>query len=79
MPSLMKLLRSNSWSNDSYSGGDVFGTICARGDLNSTKPSPYGCMDAKVGERWSLGSTVHHWSWSYYEVSFVHVLQVARN
>ncbi len=45
---LARLLRSGRWKNDSYSGNDVWGTLCARGDLDPVNPAAYGCMDAKV-------------------------------
>lgn len=50
---LTKLLRSNKWHNDTYSGNDVWGTLCARGDLSPTRPTAYGCHDAK-GTSYSL-------------------------
>ncbi|KAG1665434.1 hypothetical protein FOA52_005776 [Chlamydomonas sp. UWO 241] len=48
----MALLRSNAAPNDSYSGGDAWATICARGDLVGgllhRKPVADGCIDGKM-------------------------------
>ena len=44
----LRLLRSNHWGNDSYTDNDVWGTLCARGDLDPRRPIAYGCMDVKV-------------------------------
>jgi hypothetical protein len=48
LPGLAELLRGARWKNDSYSGNDVWGTLCARGDLDAARPVAYGCMDVKV-------------------------------
>lgn len=45
---LADLLRGSRWGNDTYTGNDVWGTLCARGDLDPAKPVAYGCMDVKV-------------------------------
>lgn len=45
---LGKLLRHNKWGNDTYTDNDVWGTLCARGDLSPKRPTAYGCIDAKV-------------------------------
>ncbi|GAX82744.1 hypothetical protein CEUSTIGMA_g10170.t1 [Chlamydomonas eustigma] len=48
LEALKRVLRSNSWGPDNYTNNEVFGTICARGDLDPVNPTPYGCLDAKV-------------------------------
>ncbi|KAK3804159.1 hypothetical protein RRG08_047627 [Elysia crispata] len=42
------LLRYNDYTHEPYSEGNPIFTICARGDLDSKKPSPFGCYDTKV-------------------------------
>lgn len=46
---LKLFMRSNSWSTDPLSGGNSFGAICGRGDINPKHPKASGCNDAKVG------------------------------
>jgi hypothetical protein len=50
--SLQRIMRSNGWPLDAYSGGSPFGAICSRGDLSPTHASPSGCYDTKVMREW---------------------------
>lgn len=48
LQSMMKLMRSNDYKNDPYSGGNPMDAICSRGDLLSPQPIAGGCYDTKV-------------------------------
>ncbi|XP_062847005.1 phospholipase B-like 1 [Trichomycterus rosablanca] len=46
--SLKHIMRYNDYKNDPYSKGDPCKSICCRGDLRQSHPSPNGCYDTKV-------------------------------
>jgi hypothetical protein len=47
---MKELLRYNDYVHDVYSDSDPWNTICSRGDLSTTSPSPNGCYDTKVSD-----------------------------
>ena len=54
-PSFFFRMRYNDYENDPYAGGDPWGAVCSRGDLQplpgvSGTPSPNGCYDSKISD-----------------------------
>lgn len=45
---MARLLRFNDWRHDNYSKANPYWSICARGDLDPSRPRASGCTDTKV-------------------------------
>ncbi|KAI5087548.1 phospholipase B domain containing 1 precursor [Silurus meridionalis] len=48
LSSLKHIMRYNDYEKDPYSKGDPCKSICCRGDLRKSNPTPQGCYDTKV-------------------------------
>ncbi|KAK2864932.1 hypothetical protein Q7C36_004086 [Tachysurus vachellii] len=48
LSSLKHIMRYNDYKKDPYSKGDACKSICCRGDLRKSNPTPEGCYDTKV-------------------------------
>ncbi|KAJ6656361.1 hypothetical protein lerEdw1_003864 [Lerista edwardsae] len=50
MKTMKSIMRYNNYKQDPYARHNPCNTICCRGDLNPTTPTPAGCYDSKVAD-----------------------------
>ncbi|XP_066489945.1 phospholipase B-like 1 [Tiliqua scincoides] len=50
MMTMKSIMRYNNYKKDPYARYDPCNTICCRGDLNPSSPTPSGCYDSKVAD-----------------------------